>query len=674
MGIELRDYQRECVDAVVSAGDGRHLVVMATGLGKTVTFASIPRRGRVLILSHRDELVRQPGRYYDCAFGIEKAGEESHGEEVVSATVQTLASERRLARFAPGEFDMVITDEAHHAVAPTYRRVIEHLAPRVHLGFTATPNRADGRGLSAAFDDIVFERDLRWGIEQGYLSDIDCRRVVVGWSTDGVKRRAGDFAAGELDCRVNNAKSNAQVAEAYARLAVGQTLVFATSVAHARALSALIPGSVAVDGKTPADERRAILAAFAAREIPCLVNCGVFTEGTDLPLIETVLLARPTTNQALYAQMVGRGLRLAPGKGALRLIDCVGATVDNRLCTAPSLFGIDESELTEESRGAVDGPITGLRRRIEDADDTPYGWVIREQRVDLVAAEGLVAWIRSPGGVRIVKGEGFEVSLAGPDLMGRYSLSAAVGGERTEGDFATFSEADREAYGLLASSPEGEGARALWDAGAVRRWGRRPASEKQVSYLMGLLPPDQLRRLGSMPLTKREAMVAIGAALDARRGREARVNGRCPLCGEALRRSRSGKTLQCASNRYGSRGGELVLESGCGFSAPVDRAAASALAGLPPTSRAERVSLSVRDAAGFAIGLSEGDEVAVVAQAFAAARGPWKVLDARARVAAPPRAGGRAGTARVELDVDYRGSGEVERAAARGREMAVMPA
>ena len=319
MGIQLREYQQECINAVEKAGAGNHLVVMATGLGKTVTFANIPRHGRVLILSHRDELVRQPEKYYDCSFGIEKASEHSNGEDVVSATVQTLASDRRLNAFNPGDFDMVITDEAHHAVAPSYRKIIEYLQPRVHLGFTATPNRADGKGLVEAFDDIVFNRDLRWGIENGYLSDIDCRRVTIGWKTKGVSRRAGDFAINELDSRVNTKKTNEQVAAAYQQLAMGQTLIFATSVDHAYELSKLIPDSVVVDGKTPLDERRQIIERFTNREIRCLINFGVFTEGTDLPLIETVLLARPTTNQSLYAQMVGRGLRLSEGKKAPNL-------------------------------------------------------------------------------------------------------------------------------------------------------------------------------------------------------------------------------------------------------------------------------------------------------------------------------------------------------------------
>ena len=161
-GVELRDYQKQCIAAIDKAGDGRHLVVMATGLGKTVTFANLPRKGRVLLLSHRDELVTQPKKYFDAgAFGIEKAGSRSDGEEVVSASVQTLSNQSRLERFEPGAFDTVITDEAHHASSPSYRRIVDYLEPRVHIGFTAIPNRADGVGLDKVFDDIVFERNLK---------------------------------------------------------------------------------------------------------------------------------------------------------------------------------------------------------------------------------------------------------------------------------------------------------------------------------------------------------------------------------------------------------------------------------------------------------------------------------------------------------------------------------
>lgn len=361
-GLQLRDYQAECIGIIDNLDSGAHLVQMATGLGKTVTFANIHRHGRMLILSHRDELVAQPVKYFDCPVGIEKAERHSNGEPVVSGSVQTLSRGTRLQRnFKPGDFDLIVTDEAHHALAPTYQKIVDYLQPRLHIGFTATPNRGDGRGLDDVFEDIVFQRDLLWGIRHGYLCDIDCMQVEVEWSTKGVKRVAGDFQLSALNDAVNRPKSNAQVAEAYRQFHRGQTLIFASSVDHAYALADLIEGAVVVDGKTPMDERRQIIADFTDRKIPVIINFGVFTEGTDMPLIETVLLARPTRNSTLYTQMVGRGLRLYEDpetgykKKDLLLIDCVGDSDRNDICTAPSLIGIDPSELDENEQRAVRG-------------------------------------------------------------------------------------------------------------------------------------------------------------------------------------------------------------------------------------------------------------------------------------------------------------------------------
>lgn len=159
--LQYRPYQEECLDAIESAGAGKHLIALATGLGKTVIFTGIPNRGRTLILSHRDELVRQPEKYYKgrgISFGIEKADEHANGEDIVSASIQSLSQDTRLNSYAADTFDTVIVDEAHHAAAPTYRKVLDHFsgATRI-LGFTATPKRGDDIGLSCVFDDIIFD-------------------------------------------------------------------------------------------------------------------------------------------------------------------------------------------------------------------------------------------------------------------------------------------------------------------------------------------------------------------------------------------------------------------------------------------------------------------------------------------------------------------------------------
>ena len=394
MVIDLRPYQRECIAAIPESG--RYLVYMSTGLGKTVVFSRIPRRGRVLILSHREELVHQPRKYYDCSFGVEMAGQRSNGEEVVSASVQSLV--RRLDRFKPDDFDIVISDECHHSAAPTYQKIYGHFTPRLHLGFTATPNRNDGVGLEHTFDDIIFERDLKWGIENGYLSPIECLRADIGYDIRGVAVRMDDYSPAELEKSVNVHSANKAIADAYHAYAKGQTLIFACSVAHAKAIAGVIPGAAAVIG---GEERADTLEAFKANKIPCLVNCMVFSEGTDLPNIETVIIARPTRNISLYTQMIGRGTRIYPGKEKMTLIDCVGACDDINICTAPSLLGLDLSLVKDKKK--AEGDLFDLPKIIEREADKPECWIKSVEHVNLWAKGRKynthdVAYFRMPDG------------------------------------------------------------------------------------------------------------------------------------------------------------------------------------------------------------------------------------------------------------------------------------
>ena len=232
---------------------------MATGLGKTVTFANIPRSGRMLILSHREELVRQPLKYFQCSTGVEMAAESSHGEEIVSASVQSIA--RRLQRFSPADFETIIVDEAHHAAAATYKRILGHFAPKKVLGFTATPNRADKARLNDVFDEIIFKRDLRWGIEHWYLCDIHCLRVDIGYDLSAVHTHMGDYAPGELAEAMDGTAD--AIAEAYRDYAKGATLIFAVNVDQAHKIARRIDGAVVVTGETK--HRADIRAAFTRR-------------------------------------------------------------------------------------------------------------------------------------------------------------------------------------------------------------------------------------------------------------------------------------------------------------------------------------------------------------------------------------------------------------------------
>lgn len=471
--MQLRDYQQECINTLESRPPGRYLVQMATGLGKTVTFANLPRHGDMLLLSHREELVRQPLKYFDCSTGVEMAADRSRPtDEVVSASVQSLV--HRLEQFDPFRFHTIIVDEAHHAAAKTYRKVLDYFQPEKVIGFTATPNRSDKARLSDVFDEIVFQRDLLWGIRNGYLCDIFCRRIDIGYDLRNVHTRNGDYAPGELEEAM--AGTEDAIAEAYRNYAKGATLIFAASVNHAERIAEKIPGAEVVTGKTK--NRAEIIRRFTNREIPCIVNCMVFTEGTDMPLVETVIVARPTQSDSLYAQMVGRGLRLHPDKDKLTLIDCVGITGKAHLCTAPTLLGVDISDLPQKKQQEVEGMLFELPEKAERASDCPQSWIRNTEIVQLWAKEQQydtrgINFFQMPDG-RLVCNLKDRVKLTIPcqDELG----NVVYGGRRMPMQQAI----DTVYQELLTIYPDEQ---YLWDLSRAKRWGAAPASEKQIDLI-----------------------------------------------------------------------------------------------------------------------------------------------------------------------------------------------
>lgn len=472
--MELRPYQKDCIATIDAQPPGSYLVQMATGLGKTVTFANLPRHGeRMLILSHREELVEQPRRYFDCTYGVERAGDHANGEEVVSASVQSLV--RRLERFSPHDFGLIVCDEAHHAAASTYRKIFGYFQPSKLIGFTATPNRGDKVRLSDVFQKIVFQRDLRWGIQNGYLCGILCKRVDIGYDLRSVHTRNGDYAPGELDEAMEGTAD--AIAQAYREHAAGATLIFAVSVHQAEEIARRIKGAVVVTGETK--DRAAIIRAFTAGEIPCIVNCMVFTEGTDIPRVETVIVARPTQSEALYAQMVGRGLRLYPGKERLVLIDCVGITGKASLCTAPSLLGLDLSDIPERKAKEIQGDLFDLPLKIAAAGDCPESWIKNVQIVDLWAQEQRynthdINFFKMPDGEMVVSlADGESLTIPCPDALGRIP--------RPDGSWVGMQEAIDQVYTELLE--DHADCRQLWDLEIVRRWGKSPATDKQIAII-----------------------------------------------------------------------------------------------------------------------------------------------------------------------------------------------
>jgi superfamily II DNA or RNA helicase len=508
LDIQLRNYQEECPVEIKKRGPGRWLCQLATGLGKTVIFSFLPKRGicqgRMLIVSHRRELVHQPVKYFNCPVGIEMAGDRAGRQSIVSASIQTLSA--RLDKFTPDYFDTIVVDEAHHAASATYRKVLDHFRPRLLLGFTATPNRGDGARLDDVFDEIIFQRDLRWGIENGYLANIECLKVNIGYDLAGVRSRMGDYAVGELERAVNIEGANKAIGEVCRKYAKPPVLVFGVTVDHCHRMAEQIPGAVVVEAKTK--NRGDIFSAFMRGDIPCLINCEIATEGTDLPGVRTVMMVRPTQSVALYTQMVGRGTRKTADKDQCLLIDCVGNDRHN-LCTAPSLIGLDPSDVpTKYQMDLVGDLLADLPDLIEQRMDTPETWIKNVQIVNLWAKKAEINlhdvnfFRHADGSLAVYMAEGKWTKISAPDLMGQSVLTTNKG-FTLGGPMQDLIDATRLMLDKYAADQH-----PLWSMSAFKRWGNKPASDKQRNLVAKLL-----KDFDTTDLTKGQASLILNRKL-----------------------------------------------------------------------------------------------------------------------------------------------------------------
>lgn len=363
--LDLRPYQSEALIAVrdaYKAGKRRVLVSLPTGTGKTVIFAHFPRdlkmKKRLLVLAHREELLLQARDKFrsldpELKVEIEQAGAHASADaKVVLASVPTLARNRaRLSRLHADEFSIIVVDEAHHAVAPSYRRIFDHFGlfeqplSRYLIGFTATPRRGDKQGLGEVFEEVCYARDIREMITRGYLCPITGWRVDSDLSLDQVKVRHGDFVESQLARVVDTPWRNHLLVQSYLDFARGRrAIIFCVDVAHAQhvhqAFAQAGIRAASVWGELPREQRRETLRRFSAGEIDVVTNCNLLTEGFDDPRLDCVIMARPTRSKLLYAQMVGRGTRLHPEKRDLLVIDVADNSTVHQLPGLHSLFNL----------------------------------------------------------------------------------------------------------------------------------------------------------------------------------------------------------------------------------------------------------------------------------------------------------------------------------------------
>lgn len=383
-----RDYQADTITNIHKEFESRKstLAVMATGLGKTFVFSHIAneyiKKGRVMVLAERDVIVGQNAEHLKEVTGVDpdtemgKFHSNSYGafrSEIVVGTIQTQNAGRgdgykRMTKFEPDEFSLLVIDEAHHAVAPSYRRVIDYYQRNPNLkvlGVTATPDRGDEGALGQVFDSVAADYELAWAIENGWLVGINQQSVYV----EGLDYSSVKTTAGEL-----NQKDLARVLE-FEEILHGfcspiieksgdrKTLVFAASCAQAERMTEILnrhkPNSAMyVHGGTGTEEREQLWPAYAAGDFQYLVNVGITIEGWNEPGVELIAIARPTKVRSRYAQMVGRGTRALAGvvdgppdatarkmaiaasaKTEVEVLDFVGNAGLHDLVTPPDILG-----------------------------------------------------------------------------------------------------------------------------------------------------------------------------------------------------------------------------------------------------------------------------------------------------------------------------------------------
>lgn len=356
--MKLRDYQMETlatIDREAADGIKRQLIVLPTGGGKTIVFAEYIRDKdkKTLILAHSEDLIEQARDKYRMIneaadVGIVKAQRNELDHQVVIASIQTASRPKRLAQLKEQGFQIVVIDEAHRSAAKSYREVLEELGffdegtNKMVLGFTATPDRTDGKGLDSVFQKITVQYSIMTFIRAGYLCDIRGISVTTDTDISQVPTRGGDLVEYELAKAINTPERNKLVVESFQKHCTGRkALVFCANIQHADDMHAAFTDAGieagVVHSKVDKDDRERTMKQYAAGEIKVLINCAMLIEGYDDPPTSAILMARPTQSRILYSQAIGRGTRLFPNKKDCLVIDFCDNHHD--VCALPDLFG-----------------------------------------------------------------------------------------------------------------------------------------------------------------------------------------------------------------------------------------------------------------------------------------------------------------------------------------------
>jgi superfamily II DNA or RNA helicase len=413
MILKPRPYQVEANEAVKHAWKGgllRPAVVLPTGAGKTVTFAHLINdlNESAVILVHRDELADQAADKLlsiapDMDVGIVKAARNDVGSRVKICSIQTLYRPERMQQLLDaGPIGLVVYDEAQHAPAPANRSVLEQLGvyeTTKCVGFTATMSRSDDVGLGDVWEEVVFERDVLWGIANGFLVDVRAESVMInGLNLAEVARSRGDYQDGQLGDALIRSGAGSIIARSYKEKAGSrQGIVFCPTVAcayeFARSFNEHGISAAVVVGETPKEDRQRIYQEYRERRWIVLVSVMALTEGFDMPQAE-VCVPRPTENSGLFQQCVGRVLRPFPGKDEALVLDVFGTaghmTLRGLVDLSPTVTTLNPQESLREAYEREQSEEKNLEADVLTGKTT-------SKIVNLFQSSSNV-WLQTPGG------------------------------------------------------------------------------------------------------------------------------------------------------------------------------------------------------------------------------------------------------------------------------------
>ncbi|WRT65477.1 uncharacterized protein IL334_002420 [Kwoniella shivajii] len=584
-GITLRPYQAHAIQAcleALSSGFNRIGVSSPTGSGKTTMFMHLiplvefrprsslhsdldsesvhgvqeqnrkhddngTRNGKTLLIVGSVELANQSEQSArrilgnDWSIEVEQSKRTASGKaDVTIATYQTLNNLERLYKFDPSEYKLIIVDEAHHAAAHSYLRLLHYFNQNVILppsispispsstpistkvpiiGFSATFSRPDQLALSSVFEKIVFHKDISEMLDDGWLSPAKSTTVHAKLDLSNVEDNSqGDYNINSLSGKVNTKEIRELIVGTYLHKASDRrsTLIFCVDLSHVACLTDTFReagiDARSISSQSKPELRQQTISAFGKGEFPVLINCEVLTEGTDIPQIDSVILARPTKSRNLLAQMVGRGLRLSPetGKKDCHIIDIVDSVNKaGGMLVSPTLWGLSHEEKEQRDRERGDEALNLSKDDESSEAENSYQITFIDQddpfrlsgsNRPMMDRASRNAWVTCGKGKYILEamGNGYiAIDHSAPTAQSKYTITyrpsipreiAGIRGSKSPfGRVTTVGHADDLERALQTGDKYAErklGRDLYLQLSKYASWRRKPASERAIKLLL----------------------------------------------------------------------------------------------------------------------------------------------------------------------------------------------